>query len=168
MNLPPFRPRPLASLMGMAPLLFTLAGCSNGPPLERIDLNFTISSKEPVTVQEMERAGGRLTAIRLAPDRVHCQGGGGFINFATDSPIEVMNEQARRLGQGRLGPGTFQRAGSDLEGKPLSKRCGFQASIPLSGPARIYMLRIGGDGFVRRFHISQLRRQKGLIELKVD
>jgi hypothetical protein len=154
--------------MGLAPLLLTLAGCSNGTPLERLHLAFTISSKEPVTVQEMERAGGRLTAIRLAPDRVHCQGGGGFINFATDSPIEVMNEQGRLLGQGGLGPGTLQRAGSDLEDKPLFKRCGFQVSIPLGGPARIYVLRIGGEGFVRRFHISQLRRQKGLIQLKVD
>lgn len=162
------RPAPLVCLTGMALLILHLPGCSNGAPLERLDLNFTISSKDPVTTQEMERAGGRITSIRLDPDGAHCQGGGGFIGFSAASTVEVLNERGTLLGQGLLGKGTFQRAGSDLEGKPLFGKCHFQASIPLSGPARIYMLRIGGEGFVRRFHISQLQRQKGLITLKVD
>lgn len=158
----------LAPLTGLAVLVLSLGGCSDGAPLERLNLRFTISSKDPVTTQEMGRADGRFTAIRMDPDGVHCRGGGGFTNFSATTPIEIHNEQGKLLGHGWMGKGTLQRAGSDLEGKPLFSKCHFWTSIPLSEPARIYVLHIGGEGFVRRFHVSQLRQMKGLITLKVD
>ena len=157
-----FTPLVTALLMG------ALVGCDSGPALKRINLRLTIASKSPLLHAEMRRAGGRLTSIRLDPGGVHCQGGGGFTDFSADSRIEVNDERGVRLGQGWLGPGTLVRNGSDLEGQPLFGKCTFQATIPLSGSARIYVLRIGGEGFVKRFHVSQLRNAKGQIDLKMD
>jgi hypothetical protein len=153
---------------GVLLLLLGLAACRPGPPPERIDLRFTIGTKQAVTREDMEKAGGRYSPIRLEADGRHCRGGGGFARFSADSPIVVRNERGEQLGSAPLGPGEIERGGTDLDGTVLHEACHFSARIPLRAPARIYVLNIGGEGFVRRFHVSQLRRSGGRIELAVD
>ena len=149
-------------------LLLGLTACSSGPAPERIDLRFTISTKQAVTREEMEKGNGRYTPIRLDPDGERCRGGGGFRRFTPASSITVQDERGRLLGSAPLGPGRIEAGGTDPEGTPLFEACHFRARIPLAGPARIYVLNIGGEGFVRRFHISQLRQSAGRIALTVD
>lgn len=157
-----------SAVLGLLLVLGTLTGCSNVVGPERIDLRLTIASKVPFTLQEMKRASGRLTPIAINPDGSHCRGGGGFSGFTAETPIEVNDERGITLGAGRLGQGTLKQTGSDLEGQPVFDTCFFHASIPLKSSARIYVLRIGGEGFVRRFHVSQMRKLQGHVTLKVD
>lgn len=151
----------------LAPLL-ALAACRSGPVPDRIDLRFTIATKQAVTRQDMEKGNGRYTPIRLEPDAQHCRGSGGFSGFAPDSRIVVRDERGRHLGETLLGAGRIEEGRKDPDGERLYEACHFHASIPLAGPGRIYILSIGGERFVRRFHISELRSRKGRITLKVD
>jgi hypothetical protein len=159
---------PSPSLLGLL-LASGLAGCSHAAGLDRLDLQLTIRTMESVTRQEMARAEGRFTSIRPTDqDPNHCRGGGGFTAFSPDTAVDVYDQNEYLLGSSTLGMGTFKSKGRDIEGKTLYEGCDFRTKINLTNQARIYILRIGGETFVRRFHVSQLRNTDGLVKLKVD
>jgi hypothetical protein len=157
-----------SALLGVLLALGALGGCSQETGPHTITLILTISVNEPVTLGEMKRAGGRLTSITMDPDGTHCQGGGGFAGFRADSPIEIFNERGMLLGKGALGKGALEEKGRDLEGQQLFRACNFLTTLPLVRAAKIYILRISGEGFVRRFHAARLREQKGIVSLTLN
>jgi len=165
----PDRPvSPRSGFLSLCFLLVTLSGCSRSEGPDKILLQFTIASKESLTTPEMKRAGGKLTPLAMGPDGVSCQGGGGFSSFTPNSRVEAHDEHGKTLGVSSLGEGTLQGAGTDIEGQPVFNKCHFRSIIPLNDQARIYVLRIGGEGLVKRFHVTQLQKLNGNIALKVD
>jgi hypothetical protein len=167
--------RPLSRLprrmmrTGLVLLLVGLLGCrSSEPGLLQLILQFTIATKESLTRQEMERADGRYTSIRFDQQGNHCRGGGGFSDFQASTPVEVFDQNGRLLGHRTLGAGTLEVDGRDLEGEPLHAACHFKVAIPLAAEGRIYILRIGREALVRRLHVSELRRTKGVVRIEID
>lgn len=157
---------PLAALLVLLGGL--VVGCSTAAGPRRIDLSLTVASKESLTRPQMERADGRFVPIRYDADGRHCRGSGGFADFRADTPVEVLDQRGRRLGLATLGPGVFQREGHDPDGEPLHVACRFALTMPLTDQARIYVLRIAGERYVKRFHVSELRGQGGRIHLRMD
>lgn len=150
-------------------LLLPLTACrsaDNGP--QRLDLQLTIQSKQPVTRQEMERAEGHFTSIRPAQKGRGCRGGGGFAAYHAETPVDVLDQQGNVLGRSKLGIGSFEAAGHSIDARPLFSACHFQVGIPLAAPARIYVLRLGDEALIKRLHVSQLRRTNGVVKLKMD
>lgn len=149
-------------------LLSALVGCSSGPAPALLSLRLTVASKTALTRQDMEKADGRYVSIRLDPDGMRCRGAGGFSAFRETTVVEVLDQRGDQLGRGVLGPGRVETSGRDLDGEPLYSACHFQADLPLTGQARIYVLRIGGESLVRRLHLSKLRNSRGLVRLTID
>jgi len=73
------------------------------------------------------------------------------------------DERGTLLGQTVLGRGRVRLTSPDPEGRKRYDACTFEQSIALEGPARIYVIHIAGERFVRREHLSTLLRSNGAI-----
>ena len=129
-------------------------------------LRFIVGAKSPVT--HFDLMGERPISFTVDEDKLSCQGSSGFSQFVPEAAAEIFDERGALLGQAVLGPGRVTMTTPDQEGRKRYEACTFELTIPLDGPARIYTIRIAGEGFVRREHISTLLRSNGAITYFTD
>ncbi len=146
-------------------LLFGCGGSQQQAPRE-LALRLTVGAKTPIT--HFDLMGERPVSFTVDEDKLNCQGSAGFSQFVPKAPVEVLDERGTLLGQAVLGPGRLTMTSPDPEGRNRYEACTFELTIPLDGPARIYTIRIAGERFVRREHISTLLRSDGEITYFTD
>lgn len=149
-------------------VLLLLGGCGGLQKQAPRDLvlRFTVGAKTPVT--HFDLMGERPISFTVDEDNRSCQGSAGFSEFVPEAPVEILDERGTLLGLATLGPGRVSLTSPDPEGRNRYEACTFNLTIPLDGRARIYTIRIAGERFVRREHISTLLRSNGAITYFTD
>ncbi|CAK6686679.1 hypothetical protein BBFGKLBO_00062 [Synechococcus sp. CBW1107] len=148
--------------------LLLLSGCGGRQQLapRELALRFTIGAKTPVTHYDL--MGERPISFTVDEETLSCRGNAGFSQFVPEAPVEIRDERGTLIGKAELGPGRVTLTSPDQEGRNRYQACTFEQRIPLNGPARIYSIRISGERFVRREHISTLLRTNGEIRYFTD
>jgi hypothetical protein len=148
--------------------LLCLWGCTTPQTRapESLQLRFTIGANHPVTTFDL--MGARPVSFMVEEDGRRCRGSTGFSRFVEDTPVEIVDEHGSIVGRGDLGNGLVEAASPDAKGRRRYQACHFMVSIPLTDSARIYTIRIGGEAFVRREHISTLARTDGQLNYITD
>ena len=162
----PFRGGSLVGCAAVVVLMGFLAGCGSHQAPSQLDLHFTVGAKLPVS--RFDWLAGRPTSFLVDEQTGTCQGSAGFASFDAQTPISILDQHNHELASGRLGPGQAEVAQPGPSGQPRYQACHFRVNLPLSGPARIYTIRLADERYVRREHLSTLAKAGGRLHYVTD
>ena len=148
--------------------LLPLQGClgSQRRTPDQLKLGFSIGAKTPIT--RFDLMADRPVSFQVGNDGRSCWGSAGFSAFVPAALVQILDQDGVEIGKGTLGQGRVGLSSPDPQGHARYDACHYKVQLPLTRDAKIYTIRINNESYVRRVHVSELARLKGVIHYTTD